>query len=118
MNELTTIDQAELAELAKELGATSSARTTQRVPVLRINRLVEDDDGRELPRGQIFLTGDNPAYADYGDIPSLCRITSSIRSMTASPRNTLVGPVRSQTGAMSLAIPKAHCAVVSLMAKP
>jgi hypothetical protein len=64
MNELTTIDQAELAELAKELGATSSARTTQRVPVLRINRLVEDDDGRELPRGKIFLTGSTPAYAD------------------------------------------------------
>lgn len=64
MNDLTTFNPADLADLAKELGATSSARTTQRIPVLRINRLVEDDDGRLLPRGQIFLSGDTPAYAD------------------------------------------------------
>ena len=64
MNDLTTFNPADLADLAKELGATSSARTTQRIPVLRINRLVEDDDGRLLPRGQIFLSGDTPAYTD------------------------------------------------------
>jgi hypothetical protein len=64
MNELTTINPADLAALATELGAKSSAGNGgQRVPVLRINRAIEDAEGRELPRGQMFLTGDNPVYA-------------------------------------------------------
>lgn len=64
-NELTTVDQAELKALAAELGAVSTQRNAHaRVPLLKINRDVEDAKGRELPRGKFFLTGENPAYAD------------------------------------------------------
>jgi hypothetical protein len=63
MNEITTFNAADLADLAKELGAKSSASNGQRIPVLRINRALEDDKGRELPRGQMFLSGDTPVYA-------------------------------------------------------
>ena len=63
MNELATVNQAELADLAAELGAKSSASNGPRMPMLRINRAFEDADGRELPRGHIFLSGEKPVYA-------------------------------------------------------
>lgn len=64
MNDLTTVSSADLAELAAELGAKRTDTGGPRIPLLRINRAVEDDQGRELPRGKIFIAGENPVYAD------------------------------------------------------
>ena len=64
MNDLTVVDASALAALSGELGVKAQKSSSVRIPVLKINRAVEDENGKELPRGKIFLTGDKPAYAD------------------------------------------------------
>lgn len=63
MNALTTVSAADLAKLAEELGAARVEQRGVRIPVLRINRVVEDNDGNLLPRGEIYLDNEIPVYA-------------------------------------------------------
>lgn len=66
MNNIVAVEGFNLSDLAAEMGARSNAESSgARIPSLRVNRAVEDKDGRELPRGHFFLTGqDETAYAE------------------------------------------------------
>ena len=60
MNDLTTIDGSELAELADILGTETASggntnSTTVRVPKLDHQHAAEDDDGNPMPRGELRL---------------------------------------------------------------
>ena len=55
------VDADALASLAVQLGAGGDQKETNnsksRLPILKVNSLVEDDEGNMLPRGQYFVTG-------------------------------------------------------------
>lgn len=68
MSELMVISSAEERQLALSLGAAPDADSQNgggiRIPLLKINLDDEDDNGKELPKGQFFLTGqETPVYA-------------------------------------------------------
>lgn len=66
MSDLVLVEGFNLQDIAAELGATTEQQGSgARLPSLRINRAVEDAEGRNLPRGAFFLSGqDVTAYAD------------------------------------------------------
>lgn len=65
MNDLVISEGFNLKDLSAEMGtAADTGGSGGRMKSLRVNRAVEDKDGRELPRGHFFLTGeDETAYA-------------------------------------------------------
>lgn len=67
MSELMVVSSAEERQLALSLGAAPDADTQGggvRIPLLKINLDDEDDNGKELPKGQFYLTGqDEAVYA-------------------------------------------------------
>jgi len=62
------IDPKEVEQLAAEMGAmvaNNAGNNASRLPELKINTQVDDDDGNTLPRGAFYLKGlDNTAYMD------------------------------------------------------
>ena len=67
MNELATISRSEQLELAATLGmgGTDGPSGTDRLPELKINYQEENEQGQELPRGQLYVkgTGEDPIFA-------------------------------------------------------
>lgn len=64
-----TVDADTVAKLAAEMGMTVSngpaSNNASRLPELKINSQVDDEDGNPLPRGHIYVKGlDEPVYAE------------------------------------------------------
>ena len=55
MSELTTIEQNNLQDLAKKLGAGGQASSNIIMPELKINYDAQDDDGKAMPLGEMFV---------------------------------------------------------------
>ncbi len=55
MGELTTIEANQLSELAEELGATSHTQTRVFMPELKINYNDEDESGKSLKMGNMYI---------------------------------------------------------------
>ena len=68
MTELVTSNGRTIDQLAAELGASqqpSGGTSASRLPELKINTQVDDDQGNSLPRGHFFIKGlDTVAYAE------------------------------------------------------
>ena len=70
--DLTTLDPARVAALAARVGADPSANRGTRVPQLKINMDDEDANKNVLPRGHMFITGqEEPVYAKSVNIRPL-----------------------------------------------
>lgn len=67
MNELTTVSKSEQNELAVAMGMGGNSNTGSgdRLPELKVNYMEENDQGQDLPRGQLYIKGseDEPVYA-------------------------------------------------------
>ena len=78
MSELTVVSSAEERELAMFLGAAPDADTQGggiRIPLLKINLDDEDDNGKELPKGEFYLTNqDTSVYAKKVSIRPLAEM--------------------------------------------
>lgn len=64
-----TLDPASIAALAQEMGANaannSGGKNASRLPEMKINSQVDDENGNPLPRGQFFIKGlEQVAYAE------------------------------------------------------
>ena len=63
-----TLDPASVAALAQEMGANAAknnGKNASRLPELKINSQVDDENGNPLPRGQFYIKGlEQVAYAE------------------------------------------------------
>lgn len=62
MGELTNIEATDLAEIAKELGASGVEKSTVIMPELKINYEDEDDSGTRLDLGTMYVKGSDKNF--------------------------------------------------------